>query len=551
MRRETVLFIFALTCAMLATNGCSNPTGAKKNDSSKNKSTESDSDDSEADSANSVSPADLFTDRDMDISYDKDSCTLITLDDKNSSCDSDAVKISETTVTITKEGNYILSGTLSDGMVIVDIDKSDKVQLILDGASVSSSSSSALYIKQAEKVFLTTAANSKNTLCHTGSYQAMDDTNIDAAIYSKEDLTLNGAGSLIVKAEAGHGIVSKDSLTLTSGQYNITAASHGLSGKDSVDIADGDFQITAGKDGIHSKKSLTIIGGNYQISSDDDGIHADEAVHITNGNINIPHCYEGIEGLTITISGGDISLVSSDDGLNAAGGTDSSGFGAQQDEFAASDDIFINITGGKIHMKVSGDGLDSNGNLTVSGGEVYISGPENSGNGSIDYNGEGKISGGTVVAAGAMGMAQNFGTESTQGSMLVTTENGNAGDKITLTDSQGKELLSWQTESEYSCVLISTAALTQGETYTLKTGNNKQEVTMSQLVYGEGGMGGGKGGPGGPGGGKGGPGGRGKPDNGNDGKRPDGGMPENGEKPELPDHENPEKTGSNSTNNYT
>lgn len=527
MRKKTVLYLFTLALAMAAASGCSNSTEKEENDSSKDKTTESDSEHSDT---ASVSASELFTDRDMDISYDKDSCTLITLDDKNSSCDSDAVKISETTVTITKEGSYILSGTLSDGMVIVDIDKSDKVQLILDGASVSSSSSSALYIKQAEKVFLSTAANSKNTLSHTGSYQTIDDTDIDAAIYSKEDLTLNGAGSLTVKAEVGHGIVSKDSLTLTSGQYDITAASHGLSGKDSVDIADGDFQITAKKDGIHSKKNLNIIGGNYQITSDDDGIHADEAVYIADGNLQIPQCYEGIEGLTITIAGGDISLVSSDDGLNAAGGTDSSGFSAQQDEFAASDDSFINISGGKIHMNVSGDGLDSNGNLTVSDGEVYISGPENSGNGSIDYNGEGKISGGTVVAAGAMGMAQNFGTASTQGSMLVTTENGNAGDKIILTDSQGKELLSWQTESEYSSVLISNSALKQGETYTLKTGNNKQEITMSKLIYGEGNMGGGKGGPGGHGGGmggpdgKGGPGGKGKPDNGNDDKRPDGEM---------------------------
>lgn len=535
MRRKTVFLIFTLTFAMLTTGGCSNPTKTKKNNSSKNESRESNSDHSEADPATSASAEDLFTDRDMDISYDKNACTLITLDDKNTSCDSDAVKISKTTVTITKEGNYILSGTLSDGMVIVDIDKSDKVQLILDGASVSSSSSSALYIKQADKVFLTTAANSKNTLAHTGSYQAIDDTNIDAAIYSKEDLTLNGAGSLTVKAEVGHGIVSKDSLSITSGQYDITAAGHGLSGKDSADIADGSFRITAGKDGIHSKKNLNIIGGNYEITSDDDGIHADEAVHITNGKINIPQCYEGIEGLTITISGGDISLVSGDDGLNAAGGADSSSFGAQKNEFAASDDIFINISGGKLHMEVAGDGLDSNGNLTVSGGEVYISGPENSGNGSLDYNGTGKISGGTVAMAGAMGMAQNFSTESTQGSMLVKTDNGNAGDKISLADSKGKELLSWQTESKYSCVLISISALKQGETYTLKAGNNKQEITMSQLIYGEGEMGGGKGGPGGKDGfgGNGGPGDRG---NGKrpDGKRPDGKMPEESERPEMP-----------------
>lgn len=524
MKRRTVLLIFTLAFAILTASGCSNTAKTKKanssgNENTENKNTEPNSESSETDSAASVFEKELFTDRDMDISYDKDSCTRITLDDKKTSCDSDAVKISNTTVTISKEGDYILSGTLSDGMIIVDIDKSKKVHLILDGASVSSSSCAALYIKQADKVFLTTAKNSKNTFESVGDYQAIDDNNIDAAIFSKDDLTLNGAGSLTVKAEVGHGIVSKDTLAITSGEYDITASSHGLSGKDSVNIADGNFKITVGKDGIHSKKSLNIIGGDYQINSDDDGIHADEDVRITNGNINIPKCYEGIEGLTITISGGDISLVSSDDGLNAAGGADRSGFGAQKDEFAASDDIFINISGGTIHMKTSGDGLDSNGNLTISGGEIYISGPESNGNGSLDYNGEGKISGGTVVAAGAMGMAQNFGSTSTQGSMLVKTENGKAGDKISLTDSKGKELLSWQTEAQYSCVLISNPALTKGATYTLKTGDNKQEITLSELIYGEGEMGGGNRGFGGRG-----------------GKRPDGEMPNSSARPkdEMP-----------------
>ncbi len=564
MNKKTVLLVFALTLTMLATGGCSNTAKTKNSNSSQNTGTDSDNTEpgpghDGTDSIISVSAADLFTDRDKEISYDKDSCISITLDDKKTSCESDTVKLNGSTVTITEEGNYILTGALTDGMVIVDADKDSKIQLILDNVSVNSASSSALYVKQAEKVFLTTAANSKNTLSNGGSYQAIDNTNIDAAIYSKEDLTLNGAGILTVKAEAGHGIVSKDSLVLTSGQYDITAARHGLSGKDNVCIADGTFKITAGKDGIHaenkddtsqgfvfistgefkidsaddglhSNANISITGGDYEITSGDDGIHANADVAISNGNINIPKCYEGIEGQTITVAGGDISLISDDDGFNAAGGADSSGFGNHQDEFTASDDTFIKITGGKIRMKVSGDGLDSNGNLYVSGGEVYISGPEGSGNGSLDYAREGTISGGTVIAAGAMGMVQNFGSASTQGSILVSTGAGNTGDNISLTNAKGKELLSWQTECEYSCVIMSTPEIAKGETYTLKTGSNKQEITMSELIYGEsrGGMGGGKG----RGGGK-------RPD----GKMPgDGTMPDSSAKPKMPgDGEPPEK----------
>lgn len=158
--------------------------------------------------------------------------------------------------------------------------------------------------------------------------------------------------------------------------------------------------------------------------------------------------YEGIEGLSITIDRGDISLVASDDGLNAAGGNDSSGFGGRGgDIFASTDGAVITISSGTLHVNASGDGIDSNGDLIITGGEIYVSGPTDSGNGTLDYAGEAVISGGTFVAAESSGMAQNFSSSSTQ-----------------------------------------------GETYTLTTGSNSTEITMSSLVYSSGGMGGGPGG---------------------------------------------------------
>ena len=602
--------------------------------------------------------ADMFTNRDYEVGYDESESTAIALKGSTAECSSDAVEISGSTVTITEEGTYILSGTLK-GMIVVNAEKTDKLQLVLDGVSIESETSAAIYILQADKVFLTLAPDSANTLKNGGTFTAIDDNNIDAVIFSKEDLTLNGQGSLTIASPAGHGVVSKDDLVVTSGTYSITAASHGLSGKDSVRIAGGTFDITAGKDGIHAENSddttlgfvyilngtfqftaegdgvsaasnlqvdggsftlvtgggsatvtqsssgewswgrgggrgqmggetmveppdgtagdpqgdgsmaaqtdsstdsvsakglkagtallvnagsfhidsaddalhsngsLTVNGGTFEMATGDDGMHADEQLAITGGTINITKSYEGIEGLTITISGGEITLVSSDDGLNAAGGNDQSGFGGfggfgGNGEFGGSSDCWIRITGGLVNINASGDGIDSNGMLYVDGGEIYVSGPSDNGNGALDYDSDAVITGGTLVAAGASGMAQNFGTSSTQGSMLVSTGSQSAGSTITLTDSNGNELLSFQAAKAYDCVVISCSEIVQGATYTVSAGGSSTEVTMDSLIYGSGGMGGGmngnpggmNGGPGGMNGGSGGtnggPGGRGE-----------------------------------------
>lgn len=545
--------------------------------------------------------SEMFTDRDIEIGYDEETSAKIVLSGDSVSCDSDAVQISDGTVTITEEGTYILSGTLNDGMVVVNAEDTAKIQLVLNGAHITSSTSAAVYVLSADKVFITTASGSSNTLSNGGEYVAIDDNNIDAAIFSKSDLTLNGAGTLAVNAAAGHGIVSKDDLVLTSGTYQITAASHGLSGKDSVRIANGTYTIVSGKDGIHAENTddaslgflyiadgtfhitadgdgmsagtylqaedgdytieagggsanaatqsgdpggfgfgfgpgdmaqetttddsastkgmkattdlivsggtftidsaddalhsngnVTISGGAFEIASGDDGIHGDSAVTISDGKIDITQSYEGIEGLSIDIIGGNIALVASDDGLNSAGGNDSSGFGGRGgDIFTATEGAYIKISGGNLHVNASGDGIDSNGDLTVTGGETYVSGPTDSGNGTLDYSGEAVISGGIFVAAGSAGMAQNFGSSSTQGVIMVTVNSGSAGSTITLSDSSGGQLISWQADKEYSSVIVSCPEIIQGSTYTLSADGNTTQVTMDSLVYGSGeGMGG-------------------------------------------------------------
>ena len=294
MRKKTIILFLTMGALMLS--GCNTKIGNTTQQTTESSTTTSSS-------VTETDTSDMFSDRDKEVGYDESESVTISLADNSSSCESDAVSITENTITIKDEGTYILSGSLSNGMVIVEAEDTDKIQIVLNGASISNDQSAALYVRSADKVFVTTASGTENTLEHNGSsYTAIDENNIDAAIFSKSDLTLNGEGTLTVTAQEGHGIVSKDDLVLTSGTYVITSTSHGLSGKDSVRIANGSYTIVSGKDGIHAASNVTI----------------------SDGKIDITQSYEGIEGLSIDIAGGEITVVASDDGINADGGNDSS-----------------------------------------------------------------------------------------------------------------------------------------------------------------------------------------------------------------------------------
>ena len=520
--RQKKLIIFLLTGAMLLAGcGAGNSVSAVENSkTSDTAEAEAAAEETAGDLSGGINPSDMFTDRDREIGYDEEVSARILLADDQSTCDSDAVQIDGNTITITDEGTYILSGELTDGMVVVDAQDTDKVQLVLGGVKITSAQSAAVYVRSADKVFVTTASDSENILTNGGTYTAIDENNIDAVIFSKDDLTLNGSGTLTIHAEAGHGVVSKDDLVLTSGAYEIETEKHGLSGKDSVRSADGTYNIVSGKDGIHASNEedtslgfIYIAGGSFEISAADDGMHADSALRIDGGTIHVAESYEGLEGLSIDITGGDIDVTASDDGLNAAGGNDSSGFkGGGGDIFAAEEGVSICISGGTLHINASGDGIDSNGALTISGGETYVSGPTDGGNSSLDYNGGGVITGGIFAAAGSAGMAQNFSSASTQGVMMVTVDTQAAESVISLRDSSGNEMISWTADKEYASVIVSCPEIVQGETYTLAAGSSTQEITMDTLVYGSG-MGGQRGGAAGKGG---------------MGGRPDGSMPGRG-----------------------
>ena len=469
----------------------------------------------EAMSDAAIDITDMFTKRDLAGNYDESEAVKITLSGKTAACNSSNVQIEDGVVTIKAAGVYVLSGTLTDGTIVVDAGDDDKVQLVLDGVSIMAADYAAIYAKNADKVFVTLAEGAGNSLTVSGDYVQTDDNNVDAVIFAKCDLTLNGTGSLTVKDNTGHGIVSKDDLVVTGGTYTIYSQDHCLNGKDSVRIADGTFNLSCDEDGIHAGNDdqqdgyVYIEGGDINISVGDDAIHAEGLLIITGGDIDVSKSCEGVEGDKILVTGGDIDVISSDDGFNAAGGSsgsgdnhdgfgDSSGSGDNHDGFGggpgmggvdmdADNDAYILITGGTININANGDGIDSNGCIGITGGSVYVLGPSDNGNGAMDYGICAAITGGEIVAVGGSGMAQGFGDESTQCSALVNFDEWvDAGETITLTDSDGKEVLSYRVDKKFNSVVISTSDMKQGETYTLTVGDQSSTFTLDDITYSEG-----------------------------------------------------------------
>ena len=340
----------------------------------------------------SVSASDaLFSARDLSGEYDAAEAVSITLTGSGADVRSDAVTVSGSTVTITAAGTYLLSGTLDNGSVIVDAGKDDKVQLVLDGVQIHSDSFAALYVKQADKVFVTLAEDSANVLSNGGSFTQIDDSNVDAVIFSRDDLTLNGSGTLQISSPAGHGIVGKDEVTITGGTCQIAAASHAIAAKDSIAISGGTFALAAYQDGLHAENddddtlgSIYITGGSFAIQVSDDAIHAECLLQIDGGTFDITAA-EGLEATYVRINDGEINIQASDDGINAA---------RKSKAYTPT----VEFNGGKTTIVMGAgdtDGVDSNGNIIVNGGTIDVTG-----NSTFDYDGTAQYNGGTIIVNG-------------------------------------------------------------------------------------------------------------------------------------------------------
>ena len=537
--------------------------------------------------AASVDTSDLFSNRDLEQTADTSSAKTITL-------------TSGQDVTISEEGVYVITGSAENTTIIVDAPDDAKVQLVLSGVTVTNDDFPVIYVKSADKVFVTTVSGTQNALSVTGEFTADGTTNTDAVIFCKSDLTLNGEGTLTVSSAQGNGISGKDEITITGGTYVINSKKDAIEAQDAINIADGDFTITTDKDGLHSEDSddpttgsVYIGGGTFVIDAGDDGIQATTNLTIDGGTFTID-AVEGLEGTFVTVNGGTISITASDDGINAAyssttsadgsalngaktqeemtspemngempegmtppemngeipegmtppemngeipegmtppeingempegmtppemngempegmtpserngetqegwngmqrpkggrggvcgqnGTMQGGGFGDMMDVQA---DAYLRIAGGDIYINAGGDALDANGYFYMEGGTVLADGPTGSGNGTIDAAIAAKVTGGTIIAVGSAGMAQSFGSDSTQYSINYTVANAvEAGTALTLTDETGKVVATASPAKTYQNVVISTPEIGNG-TYTLTAGDQSESIVVESI----------------------------------------------------------------------
>ena len=474
-----------------------------------------------------------------------DSSSEVTIDLSNPTA-TDGVTVSDGVITITKAGNYKLTGTY-EGQIKVEATSGDMVRLILNNATITNSTGAAINVVKADEVVIYTASGTTNTVSDGSSYS--DTASPDAAIYSKSDLTLAGEGTLNVEGKYEEGIHTTDGLVIASGTLEVNAANTGIKGKDYVDILDGTITVTATKDGIKATNDtdgnrgwVRLSGGTVNISAGDDGFKAERVLEISGGTLNITQSNEGIEAQYINILDGTVNVTSSDDGINAsysttststesttatstkqsaqggqnsapqapsgsagqapaggqapsgsmgsgttgqppAGGGMHGGMGGGGGTFEVVD-ATINITGGTVTVNANGDGIDSNGTATLSGGTLIVNGPFTGGNASLDTNGDLLLNGATVTAGNSGDMFEAPSTNSTSGYVKISNvSNLSAGTTVQVADSSGNVVANYKvTNSSTALILVSSSKITKGQSYTVYTTTDSVDASSTTLA---------------------------------------------------------------------
>ena len=417
---------------------------------------------------------DYFTANDLNGSWDAGSAVRIELNGDSASVKGGGAYFDDGSLTIGNGGFYVISGDLTGGSIIVDTHASSKVWIMLDSVRVSAADQAALIVRQADKVFVTLAEGSDNVLMGPAEYSesALEEKD-NAVIWSKEDLTINGSGSLFVGGSYKHGIKSTDSLVIAGGTIRVTCPEDGIRANDSIHITEADISVTAGDDALHSDGSIYIGGGKFTAVD----------------------CYEGIEAPDILIADGEILLRPLDDGINActmpeekADVSNSVPAGEDAEKETAS---CVHITGGRITILnekgKKADGIDSNGDIVIDGGEILISlaGEKST---ALDYGIENGgalyLNGGIVTAAGSSAKLQPASDESKQGNITVITKASMPSNSVlTVTDAGGAVLLEQTLPGSFSAVTMSSPMFAVGETYTVEIKDHyTQMITPDRLT---------------------------------------------------------------------
>jgi hypothetical protein len=443
-------------------------------------------------------------------------------------------------VTITAAGLYNIGGTLTDGQIIVSAPDDAKVILVFNGVNITCSNNAPVYVKSADKVTITLASGTSNSVID-GTVYVLEDTASEepsAAIFSNDDLTINGSGSLTIKANYNHGIQSKDDLKINGGNVTVTSKNDALKGRDSVTVKDATITIKSGGDGIQSnndeepEKGFVIIeSGTINITSGEDGIQAETTLTFSGGSVTVKSgggstvmkneniSSKGLKaGVALVIDGGTIKIDSSDDCLHSNksitvnGGTIT--MATADDAVHADESITVNggdititkcyegfesktvtMNSGNVHLVSSDDGVNGvssntvagqlgnpfggagNSSLSINGGYLYV----DSGGDGIDINGAITMTGGTVIINGPtnnMNGALDFSSFKITGGLLIAV------------GSSGMAQAPGNTSTQYSLAVNLTSTMAAGtlvniqdasgnDILTLKPAKNYQSVVIS------------------------------------------------------------------------
>jgi len=309
----------------------------------------------------------MYDDFDLDASWKKASASFITLADGAIRFDGAGATTSGDKVTITEAGTYVVSGKATDAQIVVDLNEKGLVKLVLDGVDLTRAESAPIYVKRADRTVLVLAEGSENFIADGSSY-VLDDAGAGPGVVTPGGAAPTPASPL---PSASSNAGSSAATSVPSSAATSVPSSAGTSVPSSASSS-----TSSSAKGLKAGGSVFVEGVVVVNDSADDGLHADALVKIAEGTINIASSCEGIEAAVVTLAGGDIHIVASDDGINVAGG----------------------------------DGIDCNGRVFMTGGTVVVHGPVEDMNGALDYLGEFTVSGGFVVAAGSVGMAEAANT---------------------------------------------------------------------------------------------------------------------------------------------
>lgn len=380
MRKNLISIIcISVLSVSVVLSGCQSKSSSKNNSEVSNQTSTLDEDETDTSNISKFEIDPDYTVDELDYDYDEAEVVAITLNGDNIRCKSSDVKIDGSTITIQKAGTYLLSGTLTDGNIIVDSDDKENVRLIFNGVEISNSTTTPLFIKNAEKTIVTLVDGTENTLSDSENYMLDDESNNEpnGTIFSKDDLVINGLGSLTINANYNHGIQSKNLLKIISGNIDIISNGDSIIGKDGVIVKEAVINIESQEDGIKATKVEENKGYIYldnpeiTIKAKKDGIQAVTCLYVKDGKYNIEtgetnensqsnsdtstdYSRKGMKaGVDITIENGEYTIDSEDDGIHSNNS--------------------ITVNAGTVNIASKDDGVHADTELTINNGDIKVS----------------------------------------------------------------------------------------------------------------------------------------------------------------------------------